>query len=91
MIAIGKDRSIKDVTANLMAFFEHESCGECAPCRIGTVRSRQALDGSRQITGSLTDVLKSVCKTMKDGSRCGLGQSAPNALLDALRLFPEEF
>jgi len=91
LIAIGKDRSIRDLTANLMAFFEHESCGECVPCRIGTARAREILAGEGDTERPVIEVLRSLGETMVDASRCGLGQTACLVLLDALRLFPEEF
>jgi len=90
IIAIGEDRSMRDVVTNLMEFFEHESCGECAPCRIGTARAREILAGARQ-AGGAAETLRSIGETLVNASRCGLGQTASSALLDALRLFPDEF
>lgn len=86
IIPVGEDRSIRELVSNLMAFFEHESCGECSPCRIGTARAHELLD-----RGGDPAILQSLGETMAASSRCGLGQSAPTALLDALEAFPEQF
>lgn len=91
IIAIGKNRSVRELVANLMAFFEQESCGECVPCRIGTVRAREILSGGRDTEQPIVEVLRSLGEALADSSRCGLGQTAPIALLDALAAFPEEF
>ncbi|MDO8682669.1 MAG: NAD(P)H-dependent oxidoreductase subunit E [Armatimonadota bacterium] len=91
IIAIGKDRSLRDLATNLMTFFEHESCGECAPCRIGTARAREILAGEQASKEGLSAALQSLGETLANVSRCGLGQTAPGALFDMLRLFPEEF
>ncbi|MDO8589630.1 MAG: NAD(P)H-dependent oxidoreductase subunit E [Armatimonadota bacterium] len=91
IIAVGANRSVRELATNLMAFFEEESCGECAPCRIGTARAREILAGELRVDGALAEVLSSMGKTLASASRCGLGQAAPNALLDAIRLFPGEF
>jgi [NiFe] hydrogenase diaphorase moiety large subunit len=91
IIAIGRDRSIRDVCANLMAFFDHESCGECAPCRIGTARANEILAGKRSTDEPTVDALRRLGETLVDCSRCGLGQTAPRGLLDALQFFQKEF
>jgi NADH:ubiquinone oxidoreductase subunit F (NADH-binding) len=73
-------------------FFEDESCGQCAPCRIGTRLLRQALErylASRD-PGELEPVVE-VAWGMGEGSICGLGQAAPLGLTSALRWWPEEF
>lgn len=89
IVVIGKERSIRDLAANLMAFFERESCGECAPCRIGTARAREILAG--ETDAQEAQALNSLGVVLSDTSRCGLGQAASTALLDAITLFPEEF
>jgi NADH:ubiquinone oxidoreductase subunit F (NADH-binding) len=79
-----------------LRFFEDESCGQCAPCRIGTRYLRESLIGSltqdHQPPGKsdLTHVAD-VAWQMNEGSICGLGQAAPLPLTSALRYFPEEF
>lgn len=79
-----------------LAFFEAESCGQCAPCRIGTRFLRERLDdliaGRDPCPGSSWRTLfDDVAWEMNEGSICGLGQAAPLPLTSALRWFPEEF
>ncbi len=78
-----------------LAFFEAESCGQCAPCRIGTRFQREALDrflaarhngGGRELRNC-----GPVAWEMNEGSICGLGQAASLPLTSAMRWFPEEF
>jgi NADH:ubiquinone oxidoreductase subunit F (NADH-binding) len=73
-------------------FFEDETCGQCAPCRIGTRLLRQAIE--RYIhTGdvSLLEPIKDIAWEMEEGSICGLGIAAPLPITTALRHFPEAF
>jgi formate dehydrogenase len=71
---------------NVMKFFADESCGQCTPCRVGTVK---ALD----LMGAKTwdaPLLKELSQAMMDASICGLGQAAPNPVLTVLKYFPKE-
>ncbi|MCA9521787.1 MAG: SLBB domain-containing protein, partial [Myxococcales bacterium] len=76
-----------------LLFFEEESCGQCAPCRIGTRFVREALE--RYLAGApAADALApldDVAFQMQEGSICGLGQTAYLPLTSARRWFPEEF
>ncbi|MFC5141069.1 NAD(P)H-dependent oxidoreductase subunit E [Actinomycetospora rhizophila] len=83
-----------DLTGTLRriaAFFRDESCGQCVPCRVGTVRQEEALArlerdaplGSRETELALLDDL---ARVMRDASICGLGQTAPAAIASALDL-----
>jgi NADH-quinone oxidoreductase subunit F len=83
-----------DLTGTLRriaAFFRDESCGQCVPCRVGTVRQEEALArlergapiGSRATELALLDDL---ARVMQDASICGLGQTAPAAIKSALSL-----
>ena len=76
-----------------LRFFENESCGQCAPCRIGTRYLREALDGHIVQPGDANQLAKAadVAWQMNEGSICGLGQAAPLPLTSALKYFPEEF
>lgn len=79
-----------------LQFFEDESCGQCAPCRIGTRYLRESLTGGLSDTGRppAGDALANVAEVawqMNEGSICGLGQAAPLPLTSALKYFPEEF
>ncbi len=78
-----------------LVFFEDESCGQCAPCRIGTRYLREALDN--HINGAEHDNCPSLEYTddvsfqMTEGSICGLGQIASLPLTSAQKYFPEDF
>jgi NADH:ubiquinone oxidoreductase subunit F (NADH-binding) len=77
-----------------LRFFEEESCGQCAPCRIGTRYLRESLDRHRQARGAGRERLAHVADVawqMNEGSICGLGQAAPLPLTSALKHFPEDF
>jgi NADH-quinone oxidoreductase subunit F len=79
-----------DTVTRIAAFFRDESCGQCVPCRVGTVRQEEALarlgspatNGSRSVDRDLLDDLAGV---MSGASICGLGHTASTALLSALR------
>jgi NADH:ubiquinone oxidoreductase subunit F (NADH-binding) len=76
-----------------LRFFEEESCGQCAPCRIGTRYLRESVD--RHVSGNNgSEPLAKVAEAawqMNEGSICGLGQAASLPLTTALKHFPEAF
>ncbi len=79
--------------AQQLRFFEDESCGQCAPCRIGTRYLRESVDRHARgdaVDGPLAHVAD-VAWQMNEGSICGLGQAAPLPLTTALRYFPSDF
>jgi NADH-quinone oxidoreductase subunit F len=74
----------------IAAFFRDESCGQCVPCRVGTVRQQEALLrlASGRPRGSVDDeiaLLDEIARGMRDASICGLGQTAANAIESAIR------
>ncbi len=71
---------------NLLAFFAHESCGQCTPCRVGCTQMQQMIAGETWDKASLTEL----ARVMQDASICGLGQAAPNPVLSVLKYFPQE-
>jgi NADH-quinone oxidoreductase subunit F len=78
------------ILMRLAAFFRDESCGQCVPCRVGTVRQEEAL--ARLVNGrprgSVEDeyaLLDEITRSMRDASICGLGQTAADAIESALR------
>lgn len=76
-----------------MLFYESESCGKCSPCRIGTVRLREFLDGLAGRGAFPTQELKrieEIAGTMTMTSACGLGQSAPLIVTSAFKWFADE-
>ncbi|MBW3553564.1 MAG: NAD(P)H-dependent oxidoreductase subunit E [Gemmatimonadetes bacterium] len=85
-IVILSDRdSARDAALNLMRFFAHESCGKCTPCRAGTAKAVEIMEG-----GWDTDLLTELGAAMADASICGLGQAAPNPVRSVMEHFPEE-
>jgi NADH-quinone oxidoreductase subunit F len=70
----------------IAAFFRDESCGQCVPCRVGTVRQEEALErlaAGRAQEGEL-ETLAELAQVMRDASICGLGQTAANAVASAI-------
>ncbi len=85
-VVILSDRDdLRAVARNLMAFFEHESCGQCTPCRAGTEKMSVLLKAPRWDR----DLIGDLDRVMRDASICGLGQAAPNPVRSILRFFPE--
>ncbi len=79
------DRAV-DAARNLMRFFEHESCGQCTPCRVGTAKASALIATDRWDRALLGEL----SQLMRDASICGLGQAAPNPVDCVLRHFPQE-
>jgi NADH-quinone oxidoreductase subunit F len=78
-----------DVLARIAEFFRDESCGQCVPCRVGTVRQKELLERLRsgRTIGSKRDelaLLNEIGQAMRDASICGLGQTATNAIESGL-------
>jgi formate dehydrogenase beta subunit len=78
--------SASGTARNLMKFFSEESCGQCTPCRVGTVKALQLMEQKRWDA----PLLKELSQAMVDSSICGLGQAAPNPALCVLKYFSEE-
>jgi NADH:ubiquinone oxidoreductase subunit F (NADH-binding)/NADH:ubiquinone oxidoreductase subunit E len=75
-----------DAARNVMNFFSKESCGQCTPCRVGTVKALQLMEEKRWDE----PLLKELSSAMMDASICGLGQAAPNPVLSVLKHFSGE-
>ncbi len=88
-----KERDILEIVYQTMEFLADESCGKCTPCRQGTEVMLEMLHRIRQGKLRKTDiaVFKEISDAMINASLCGLGQAAPNVLMDSLRYFPEAF
>ena len=80
-----QDRA-RDVALNVMRFFEHESCGQCTPCRVGTAKAAELM----QAQSWDQDTLEDLATVMVDASICGLGQAAPNPIRCIAKYFPNE-
>ncbi len=80
-----KDKA-RDAALNLMKFFEHESCGQCTPCRVGTAKAAHLMAAKKWDR----KLLEELSQAMADASICGLGQAAPNPILMVAKHFPDE-
>ena len=80
-----------EAALNQAVFFEDESCGQCAPCRIGTQIVRQALERYRAGSPDALSFIQEVAWGMSEASICGLGQAAAMPLTSAMKYWPEEF
>jgi formate dehydrogenase beta subunit len=86
-IVVLSDHDTASGTArNLMKFFSDESCGQCTPCRVGTVKALRLMEQKRWDA----PLLQELSQAMLDASICGLGQAAPNPVLTVLKYFPKE-
>ena len=86
VIILGHHDKARDAALNVMKFFEHESCGQCTPCRVGTAKAARLMHATvwdAQTLGDLAEV-------MGDASICGLGQAAPNPIRCIQKYFPHE-
>ena len=86
VVVLSDQDSAVGAARNLMRFFQHESCGQCTPCRNGTAKA-SALIARPQWNLPLLDELSNV---MRDASICGLGQAAPNPVDCVIKYFPHE-
>lgn len=77
---------LRSIVARIAAFFRDESCGQCVPCRVGTVRQEEALHRlASRASGDDIALLNEVGAAMKDASICGLGQTAYSAVESAIK------
>jgi len=86
------DTDLVDLVLRIARFFRDESCGQCVPCRVGTVRQEEALLRlvSGRTLGTRVDelaLLEDVADVMRDASICGLGQTAAGAVRSAISTF----
>ena len=93
MIIMDEDNCMVDIAKFFLEFTVDESCGKCTPCRVGTVRMLEILEKITNGNGTLEDIdkLEELAQYIKDGSLCGLGQTAPNPVLSTLRYFRDEY
>ncbi|MEM7483458.1 MAG: NADH-ubiquinone oxidoreductase-F iron-sulfur binding region domain-containing protein [Acidobacteriota bacterium] len=93
VVVLNDEASMLEAAISQAIFFEDESCGQCAPCRIGTQMIRQALARFRDDRTSVAALehLQEVSWGMAEASICGLGQAASLPLTSARKYWPEEF
>ncbi|QWD71701.1 NADH-ubiquinone oxidoreductase-F iron-sulfur binding region domain-containing protein [Polynucleobacter sp. UB-Raua-W9] len=86
VMVFGDQDKARDMALNVMHFFEHESCGQCTPCRVGTGKAAKLM----QAKSWDQDTLEDLAAVMVDASICGLGQAAPNPIRCIHKYFPNE-
>ncbi len=93
MIVMDEDTCMVDVARYFLDFTQQESCGKCVPCRVGTRQLVEILTRITKGDGQEDDIgrLEDLAETIKSGSLCGLGQTAPNPVLTTLRYFKDEY
>ena len=93
MIVMDEDDCMVDIARFYMEFIVDESCGKCAPCRIGGRTLFNLLTRISRGRGTMehVDQVKEIAHAMQKASLCGLGQTAPNPALSVLRHFEAEF
>jgi NADH-quinone oxidoreductase subunit F len=93
LIIMDDDTCIVDIARYFLDFTQKESCGKCVPCRVGTRHMVEILDKITHGEGTPDDLLalRTLGDTIKKGSLCGLGQTAPNPVLTSLRYFRNEY
>jgi NADH-quinone oxidoreductase subunit F len=82
---------LRDVLLRLARFFQHESCGKCFPCQLGTQRQLEIIERGHQPRAGDRQRLQDIGMTMTEASLCGLGQTAASAVLSAMKRFPQLF
>ncbi|MBU0468476.1 MAG: 4Fe-4S binding protein [Candidatus Omnitrophica bacterium] len=93
MIVMDEDDCMVDIAKFYLKFCVDESCGKCAPCRIGGKQMLELLTeiSEGKATFEQVDKLKLISKAMQKASLCGLGQTAPNPVLSTLKYFEQEY
>jgi len=93
LIVMDEDDCMVSVARYFLEFTVEESCGKCAPCRIGNKRLHELLEHITKGKGTMADLdrLRNMSHVIKDTSLCGLGQSSPNPVLSTLENFYEEY
>ena len=93
MIVMDEDDCIIDVAKFYQEFCVEESCGKCAPCRIGTRKLYDILNKISKGKGTHDDLenLETIGSAMKKAALCGLGQTAPNPILSSMKYFRDEY
>jgi [NiFe] hydrogenase diaphorase moiety large subunit len=92
IIVFGPERDMLAIAHNFLEFFVDESCGQCTPCRAGTVKLLEGVELLQDGDCSMK-YLRELCalgETMQLASKCGLGQSSPNAFLSIVKHFQDE-
>jgi NADH-quinone oxidoreductase subunit F len=86
VIVYDESADLVDAVIRIAEFFRDESCGQCVPCRVGTIRQEEALKrlAGGNPNGNEREVLADLAEVMRDASICGLGQTAASAVASAM-------
>ncbi len=93
MLVMDEEDCMVDVAKFYLNFCVDESCGKCAPCRVGGFQMLRLLEKIHAGKGEGGDLeaIRRICRCMQTASLCGLGQTAPNPVLSTLRYFENEY
>ena len=93
MIVMDEDDCMVSIAKFFLEFTVEESCGKCAPCRIGNKRLYELLGSITKGNGTMDDLdrLRNMCNVIKDTALCGLGQTSPNPVLSTMNNFRDEY
>ena len=89
VMVFGPKRDLFEAVKNFASFFQHESCGLCTPCRVGTTLLANYVKKFDREWGSPVDIaeIKHIAEVMKTMAHCGLGQTASNHIIDSIQKF----
>lgn len=93
IMVFDETRDISSILVDITNFFNHESCGKCYPCQLGTRKQQEIIgriNGKGPSPGDYSR-LEDIGLTLKDASLCGLGQTASSAVLSAMKIWPDLF
>ncbi len=93
MVVLDEDDCMVEIARYFLEFTQRESCGKCTFCRLGTKQMLEILTDFTRGEGTMEDLanLETMAGEIKQGSLCGLGQTAPNPVLTTLRYFKDEY
>ncbi len=93
MVVLDEDTCVVDLARYFVEFTQNESCGKCAPCRLGTRQMLKILNDITTGRGRIEDIdlLLEIAESVKKGALCGLGQTAPNPVLTTIKYFRDEY
>ncbi len=93
LVVLDETDCMVDIARYFLSFTQSQSCGQCAPCRVGTRRMLEILDRLCSGGGRPDDLatLEHLARTVNQGSLCGLGKTAPHPVLTTLRYFRDEY
>ena len=91
LVIFNKERDLLGIVQRYLEFFVEESCGYCTPCRVGNQLLLERINKIADGLGDESDLeyLRSLGRTVKASSRCGLGQTSPHPVLSTIENFPD--